>query len=87
MTDKADWLAGLKVGDPVVVRQQFVRYRQKAQRPRRITRFTKTLIVTDDGWHFRRKDGYTPGEDWPARWIDEPTRAQTRKAKAGKAKR
>jgi hypothetical protein len=82
--DKAKWLAGLEVGDLVVVTSTWPTY---TKRFRRIKRFTKTLIVTEDDWQFRRKDGYTPGESWPCFWIGEPTRAQARKAKAGKAGR
>lgn len=84
MTDKAEWLAGLKVGDPVVVRTGF----PEMKRVHRIARFTKTLIVLDDGWRFRRKNGWTPGIDpWNFYWLEKPTRAQARKAKARKAAR
>lgn len=83
MTEKADWLAALQVGDPVVVKSHF----PKTTRVKRIARFTKRYIVTEDDWQFRRRDGYTPGESWPAHWIEKPTAAQARKANTGKAKR
>ena len=82
MTDKADWLAGLQVGDPVVVQTGS----GDKNEVHRIVRFTKTLIVTDKGWRFRRKDGWTPGADpWNFYSIEKPTPAQARKArKAGR---
>lgn len=82
MTEKSDWLAGLEVGDLVVVRSHF----PETKRIKRIARFTKTLIVTEDGRQFRRRDGHSPGESRPGHWIEKPTAAQACKAKAGKAK-
>lgn len=83
MTEKSDWLAGLRKGDPVVVCSYF----PKTKRVKRIARFTKRYIVTEDDRQFRRRDGHSPGESWPGHWIEEPTIAEARKAKAGKAGR
>lgn len=85
MTAKSDWLAGLQVGDPVVVRTWPHKRRYYVGL---VSRLTKTLIVTEGGWRFRRKDGWPPGNDpWRAQWIEKPTAAQARKAKAEKPNR
>lgn len=80
MSSDAEWLAGLKVGDPVVMRSWF----PKIKRVDWIARFTKTLIVTDTGQRFQRTDGRTPGNSvwhsWNFHWIEKPTAAQARKA-------
>lgn len=77
MSDKADWLAGLKVGDPVIVRWSFPRRREIQT----VVRLTDTLIETNDGLRFRRKDGYKPGcSSYHFRLIEQPTAAQARKA-------
>lgn len=74
MTEKADWLAGLRKGDPVVVRS----YQLDVEDIHRVTRFTGTLIITNCEQRFRRTDG---GEfltsSW---WLEKPTAAQARKA-------
>lgn len=81
--DKAKWLAGLKGGDPVVVKSNFS---GRTVRVDRIKRFTKTLIVTEWGYRVRRRDGETPSVEWHfAYTIEKPTAAQARKAKAEKA--
>lgn len=83
--DKAKWLAELKVGDWVVVHS----YLRRNKRTERIARFTERFIVTDSGRRFRRKDGYKPGGGSIVyfRWLDQPTKAQAHKTKAGKAGR
>ena len=79
MTDKADWLTGLTVGDVVVVKT----WPHKSRLIRRVSRFTKTLIVTDGGSRYRQKDGMEPGDLWRTHWIVKPTAAQARKASKG----
>lgn len=81
MSDKAEWLARLNVGDPVVVRT----WPYDKRHVRKALRFTKTLIVTDDGWRFRRRDGNLPGDDpWRMYWIEKPTAAEARKVRKAK---
>ena len=84
MTDRAEWLAGLKVGDPVAVDI----WPEKGGTVQRVARFTKQFIVADDGRRFRKRDGFMPGDDpWNLCNIKEPTRAPARKAKARKVGR
>jgi hypothetical protein len=83
MTDKAKWLAGLQVGDPV--RLHYANHDHT--RLRVIGHLTATMVVTEDGRRFRRRDGYKPGvHTYYFGWIEEPTAAQAHKAK-GKAGR
>lgn len=78
MTDKAEWLAGLEVGDLVWIRWSS----GKDARFQWVARLTKTRITTEDGSWFRRRDGKKPsgcGCCW--RQIEQPTAVQARRAK------
>jgi hypothetical protein len=80
MTDKADWLAGLKKGDPVVVTWYWPRRREVQT----VVRLTDTRIVTHDGLYFRRRDGFKPGGTQSYfRSLSKPTAAQVHKASKG----
>lgn len=74
MTDKADWLAGLKVGDPVRMRLNTSNANHATVR--RGAYFTKTRIVLDNASWFRRVDGRTPSACGCHWWlIEKPTAA------------
>lgn len=72
MTDKAKWLAGLKVGDPVVVMSTHIGNRHGHLTA--VARFTPTQIVTEAGSRFRRKDGKRTGvAGYESAWLKETT--------------
>lgn len=62
MTDKATWLAGLKVGDRAIVGDHFVG----------IGRLTPQQFVTERGTRYRRSDGCPVGNHYGAE-LKEPT--------------
>lgn len=62
----SEWLDNLKVGDKVVV------YERRPVALTTVKRLTKTLIFTERGSKYRRKDGHAPGE-WSTSSIHEPT--------------
>lgn len=64
------WLGNLKVNDPVVVLAGGV---SSGCYVSRVERLTKTLIVTQDGRKFRRKDGNASGDGYHRGWVEEPT--------------
>lgn len=82
MTDKADWLARLQVGDLVVVRSAHFLDRYDGQLAT-VARFTPMQIVTQTGARFRRKDGQRTGVAHCASvWIEKPTAEMERTNKA-----
>ncbi len=84
MTDKADWLAGLKEGDLVVVESTNPFTEENVLIA--IERLTPTQIVMPRGSRYWRKNGRRVGRTgFYTSWIEQPTAAQVRKA--GKAKR
>lgn len=66
MTDA--WLAGLKVGDRVMVWSTAVRRHELAT----VSRLTPTQIIDDTGTRYRRSDGSAIGR-YAFRSLDEPT--------------
>lgn len=65
MSDRADWLAGLKRGDEVIVSGKI----------ERVLGLTKTQIILEDGVRYRRTNGCLVGlPNAPA--LEEPTTAR-----------
>lgn len=72
MSDDVEWLAGLKVGDPVVATSSGAW--AKHGHLVKVARFTPTQIVTTGGSRYRRKDGHgVGGSDYSFSWIVKPT--------------
>lgn len=73
MTDKADWLAGLREGDPVVVRSSHIG--DDLGRLGKIIRITPKQFVSERGSRYRREDGNLIGNSgsYHSVWIEEPT--------------
>jgi len=70
MSDRFDWLAGLKVGDEVVVRN----YRMGGDYLESVAAATKTTVTLENGTKFRRKDGEkTPRDQWYNPDLIQPT--------------
>ena len=81
MAHNADWLAGLKEGDPVVGMTSGIANRHGQLTT--VIRFTPTQIVTQGGSRYRRKDGHGVGETgYMFTWIKEPTVERERAVKA-----
>jgi hypothetical protein len=86
MSDKADWLAWLKRGDPVVVRS--THFEDKHGSLTTVARFTPKQIVTLAGSRFRRKDGRRTGiASCERAWIEKPTAEREFAIKAEQAVR
>ena len=73
MSDKAEWLAKLQVGDPAIVQDTGIGG-CRAGGLVVVGRFTATQIVTKDGWRYRRDSGsQIGGSAWHRGWLEEPT--------------
>lgn len=87
MADKADWLAGLAVGDRVIELSVHVACAHcgdtyEVQRGTQVASVTALEIITTSGGRWHRADGKSSdGAGWRSR-LAQPTAAQ-----AGKAKR
>jgi hypothetical protein len=69
-TEREQWLAGLKVGDEVVVRN----YRTGGDYLRSVAAANKTTVALDNGTEFRREDGEkTPRDQWTNPDLIQPT--------------
>jgi hypothetical protein len=77
---KAKWLAGLKVGDLVMVRSLY----SKVRRCRRIIHLTPMFFVIDNHQWFLRSNGHRRSKARSHWRLEMPAAAQARKAKAGK---
>lgn len=73
MTDKTDWLAGLKVGDEVVV--QSTHMGRGVGRLDKVERLAPTRIVLEQSdIRFRRSNGRRTGSHgYHSSWLEQPT--------------
>ena len=72
MSEKTEWLAGLKVGDPVIVESTHIGGIAYLATVERLT--ATQIIVGGTRARYRRQDGYRIGPySYHRSWIEEPT--------------
>lgn len=72
MSDKTEWLADLKVGDPVLIHS--THSGEATDRLAAVKQLTPRQIVTDGNFRFRQQTGQAVGSDiYHNRWLEQPT--------------